>query len=307
MKHPTVSLTGAFSYTGRYIAYELINNSVSFQAITNHPRPYLFPSHSIPVVPLQFEDASVLTDALKKTSILINTYWIRYPAAGISHETAVQNSKILLECAKRAGVQRVVHISVSNPDIHSSMSYFRGKAQVEELLVSSGLPDTIIRPTLIFGKEDVLIHNIAWLLKHYPFFLMPAPSKYSIQPIYAEEVGQIVFNSMVSDKNETLDAAGPETWTMKEIIQLIGKACGYPRPVLATSTSVTFAAVTLLNKLLHDTVITPEEMQGLLENRLISSFPPLGKVSFCKWLKEEGKELCSHYINDYRRFYGDNL
>ncbi len=65
MKSVSVTLTGAFSYTGRYIGQELLRRKIPFQSLTNHPRPSVYPSASIPVVPLQFQDASLLISALQ--------------------------------------------------------------------------------------------------------------------------------------------------------------------------------------------------------------------------------------------------
>ncbi|MDD4029475.1 MAG: NAD(P)H-binding protein [Caldisericia bacterium] len=304
MKSVSVTLTGAFSYTGRYIGQELLRRKIPFQSLTNHPRPSVFPSASIPVAPLQFQDAPSLIATLRKSTILVNTYWIRYPAKGITHETAVQNIGFLVQCAKQAGIQKIIHISVSNPSIDSQLSYFKGKAEAEEIVQQSGIPYTILRPTLVFGKEDVLLHNIAWLLRHFPFFMFPSPSTCLIQPISAEEVGYIAVESIQSYTNQVVDVAGPEVLSMKDMVQKIGHACGYPRPMYSTSLGITMGAVRILNTFLRDRIITEEEILGLLTNHLVSSQPSLGRVSFTGWLMQEGSSLCSQYINDYKRFFG---
>jgi uncharacterized protein YbjT (DUF2867 family) len=120
----------------------------------------------------------------------------------------------------------------------------------------------------------------------------------------AEEVGYIAVESIHSYTNQTIDLAGPEVLSMKDMVQKIGHACGYPRPMYSTSLGITMAAVKILNAILRDRIITKEEMLGLLENHLVSSQPPLGRVSFTDWLMQEGSSLCSHYINDYKRFFG---
>jgi NADH dehydrogenase len=252
-KSHKVSLTGAFSYTGRYISYELIANNIPFQAITNHPQHSLFPSQNIPVHPLQFQDASSMIDALRKTDIFINTYWIRYPANGVTHDTAVQDIDFMVQCAKKAGVKKIIHISVSNPSKDSKLSYFRGKAE-------------------------------------------------------AEEVGSIVFKCLTQYEDQVLDVAGPETFTMKEMVQLIGEACNHPKPVFSAPKWITMTAVFIINTILRDRTITREEISALLQNRLVSHQQPLGNVFFIKWLEEEGTSLCTNYINDYQRFFGkENL
>ncbi len=75
---------------------------------------------------------------------------------------------MLFAAAKDAGVGKIVHISITNPSLDSPLPYFRGKAEVESALQKSGLRYAILRPTVIFGTEGILINNIAWIARHLP-------------------------------------------------------------------------------------------------------------------------------------------
>lgn len=160
-----ISLTGSFSYTGRYIAKKLALEDIYFRAITNHARPELFPELTIPVSPLQFTNPTLMTEAMAGSDVFISTYWIRYPYRSLTHEKAVENIQFLIDCAKTAKVKQFIHISVTYPSEDTTLSYFRGKALAEKAVRESGLDYYILRPSLVFGLEDILINNIAWILQ----------------------------------------------------------------------------------------------------------------------------------------------
>ena len=118
--------------------------------------------------PFHFDEPHRLRDVLRGVTGLINTYWVRFDHPLFTHEQAVANTKVLFSAAREAGVRRIVHVSITNPDRTSDLPYFRGKAELESALQSSGVSYCILRPTVLFGKEDVLVNNIAWALRHLP-------------------------------------------------------------------------------------------------------------------------------------------
>ena len=191
-------VTGAFGYTGRYIARKLLSDGRKVRTITGHPdreNPF---GDQVKAYPLDFSNPSALAETLSGATTLYNTYWVRFPRGGATFDTAVENIKTLVKAAKQAGVQRIVHISITNPSADSTLGYFRGKALVEEAIIGSGLAYSIIRPTLIFGAEDVLINNIAWFLRKFPFFAVPGDGEYLVQPVHVEDVAEAAVNSAES-------------------------------------------------------------------------------------------------------------
>jgi uncharacterized protein YbjT (DUF2867 family) len=99
-----------------------------------------------------------------------------------NHADAIHNTLVLFNAAKAAGVRRIVHLSITNPSVTSPLEYFRGKAILEQALRELGIPYAILRPTVIFGKEDILMNNIAWVLRHMPFFGVFGDGTYRLQP-----------------------------------------------------------------------------------------------------------------------------
>ena len=133
----TAIVTGAFSYTGRYITRRLLNDGVRVTTLTGHPdRPDPF-GGQVGTAPLDFSDPAGLQRSMEKADVFFNTYWVRFERGQTTFDGAVENSGILFEAAAKVGVSRIVHISVSNASSASSLPYFRGKGKCWQ---ASGCP-----------------------------------------------------------------------------------------------------------------------------------------------------------------------
>ncbi len=114
--------------------------------------------------PFNFDNPAALARTLEGADTLFNTYWIRFAHGGINHDTAVENLMTLISAAEDAGVRRIVHLSITNATLDSPLPCSRGKARVEDAICQSSMSHAILRPTVIFGREDILQNNIAWML-----------------------------------------------------------------------------------------------------------------------------------------------
>src|SRR5438132_2533792 len=166
---PLDLVTGAFSYSGSHIARRLLDAGRRVRTLSFHPdRPHPLRA-SVQARPYRFDDPEALTRSLEGVSTLYNTFWVRFDHGHTSFEQAIERSRSLFTAAHRAGVKRIVHLSITNPSVSSPLPYFRGKALVEDALAQAGVPYSIVRPTLIFGGDhEVLVNNIAWILRHTP-------------------------------------------------------------------------------------------------------------------------------------------
>ena len=228
---------------------------------------------------------------------------MRYTVSGqgFAHTLAVKNSKKLFLAAKEAGVGKIVHVSVANPDKAPDWAYFRGKVIVEEFLKKTGVSHSIVRPTLLYGhQQDVLVNNIAWLLRHLPFFGMFGDGKYPVQPIYADDVANICIDQGQLSENTVVDAAGPDTFEYREFLDILSKGMGRRNILIPIPDWLTLMVGQLMGLLLQDIVITEAEIRGLRQGLAASSEEPLGTTSFRDWAEENGDDLGRIYRNDIK-------
>ena len=296
-------VTGAFGYTGRYIAQRLLDEGQSVRNLTRSPANFSPFGDRVERHPLDFDNAPQLTESLRGAATLYNTYWIRFARGSVNHNTAVRNSRILIDAAVAAGVQRIVHVSITSADANSPLPYFRGKGLVENHIRDSGLPHSIIRPTVIFGREDILINNIAWFLRHYPVFPIAGQGEYRLQPVFVDDVARLAIESANTDGNTTLDAVGPETFTFEELVRQIGQITGGHARLFPFPPMLVYAAASLMGLALRDVVLTREELDGLMAGHLVSAEEPTGTTRLTDWMREHRDTLGRRYASELARHY----
>jgi len=298
-----VAVTGAFSYTGKYITRHLLDKGAEVITLTNHPnRPDPFDGR-VKAFPLDFSQESRLTSSLSGADVLVNTYWVRFDRGKVTQPGAVENTRTLMRAAKAAGVRRVVHISITKPSLDSNLPYFYGKAVNEQSVTDSGMSFSILRPTLIFGQEDILINNIAWILRHFPFFVQIGDGRYKLQPVFVDDLAEIACQSIYKPGNSVLDVTGPETYSFDNLVRLIGQKIGHARPILHFPAEAALQAARLLSLFIGDVLITKEEVQGLMAGLLVSSDPPRGTTSLSGWLSANRATVGVKYASEIVRHY----
>jgi len=295
-------VTGAFSYSGRFIAAHLLERGRGVRTLTNHPRPDDPLAIRIPTYPLDFSDDAGLVTALAGTDTFYNTYWVRAPHGNLTHAIAVDNTKRLIDAARHAGVRRIVQTSIANPTASAS-SYYRGKAALEDAVRSSGLSYAIVRPTLLFGEGDVLINNIAWLLRHLPVFAIPGTGRYRLQPMYVKDHARLQVEVGSEATNVVVDSAGPEIFTFDELVHLLRRAMNLRTVVVHTPPALALAGALVAGRLVGDMLLTGDEFDDLIHDILVSHEPSRGTTRLTDWLALHREEVGRHYASEIDRHY----
>ena len=301
----THTVTGATGYTGRYIARLLLEEGHTVQSVTGHPqRPNPF-GDRVALHPFNFGRPDLLRDTLSGTDTLFNTYWIRVNYRDRTHERCVEETRILFDAAKDAGVRRIVHVSVTNPDPNSPLPYFRGKGQIEEALRGLGISYAILRPTVLYSTEDILLNNIAWTLRKFPVVLLPGTGNYGIQPIYVEDMAQLAVEASRADENLEVDAVGPEVFTYAEMVKMVRDKTGSRCLVVPSPSWLTYTAGRVLGFFLDDIVLTMDEIRGLSAGLLVSGSgaEPPAHTRFSQWLDQNAADLGQRYASEVQRHY----
>ena len=296
-------VTGAFGYTGKYITRRLLESGRKVRTITGHPnREHDFGSR-VEVAPMNFRDHAGLVRSLQGASVLYNTYWVRFSHGGATFEGAVENSKTLVLAAKEAGVRRIVHLSIANPSLDSRLPYYSGKAQVEKAIMDSGLLYAILRPTVVFGKEDILINNIAWFVRHFPIFAIPGSGQYQLQPIFVEDLADLAIRAANEKHHVVFDAVGPEIFTFEELVRGIADSVNADPKFVHVNPWAALQLLRAMGLLIGDVILTREELEGLTANLLVSAERPAAQTRFSTWLSNNGPSLGRAYSSELQRHY----
>ncbi len=296
-------VTGAFGFTGSHIARRLSDMGVSVRTLTGHPgRPNQL-GQSVEVAPLDFSDPDGLARNLEGASTLYNTYWVRFSRGSTTFDSAVANSTVLIQAAKRAGVGRLVHISITNADSQSPVAYFRGKGQVEDAIRRSRLSYAIVRPSVLFGGGDVLINNITWFLRRFPVFTVLGSGEYRLQPVFVGDVASIAVDAASGPDDLVVDAVGPETFTFNTLLHLLLEKTGSRARLIHVPPSLALLLTRLVGLAVGDVVLTRGEVEGLMQSLLTSDAPPTGPTRLSDWLSDNAETVGTRYTSELQRHY----
>jgi uncharacterized protein YbjT (DUF2867 family) len=295
-------VTGAFSYSGRAIARRLLDSDRRVRTLTGHPQ-LVDSAAAIEVRPLDFSDMPTLARDLEGVTTLYNTYWVRFAHGSTSHAQAIENSRTLFHAAHQAGVQRIVHVSITNPTIESHYPYFRGKALVERALAETGVSYAILRPAILFGDDGVLINNIAWLLRHLPVFGVGGRGTYRIRPIHVDDLARLCIDGSHQQDNSIIDAVGPDRPTFLELVHTIRAAVGSKARVMRLPGRLLPPISSILNGVLHDVLLTRDEYHAMADGLADTDGPFTAPTSITDWITEQGPTLGMHYANELDRHF----
>ncbi len=299
---PIDVVTGAFSYSGAAITTELQAAGRRVRTLTGHPERAPAGTE-VDVRPLSFDDPAELTRSLRGAHTLYNTYWVRFAHGHVDHDAAVANSRTLFEAAANAGVQRIVHVSITHPSLDSAYPYFRGKAQVERSLAETGVPHAIVRPAILFGGEGVLVNNVAWLLRHLPVFAVGGRGDYRVRGIHIDDLARLCVELGARNDTVVVDAVGPQSVTFRELVDAVRAAVGSRALVVPVPGPVLTGLSKALSLVLRDTLLTRDEYLAMAEGLADSDGPATGTIVFTDWVAEHGPELGRRYANEMERHF----
>lgn len=296
-------VTGAFGYIGRYTAMELLARGRTVRTFSRRSGEGTPLAGRVEVLPQRFDDAEFLERELAGCDVLYNTFWIRFPRGDQTYGQAIERSARLFAAARGAGVRRIVHVSVTNCRLDSALPYYAGKAAVEEALAATEVSHAIVRPTLVFGVEDILVNNIAWLMRRFPLLPVAGRGEYRVQPIYVGDVARIMAEAGKRDGNETFDAAGPDKMSYQAMLELIADKLGLRTRIVHWPPWLALLGCRAVGLLLRDVVLTSNELRGLMGELLISHEAPRGTTHLADWLAANAAQVGDRYTSELARHF----
>ena len=156
---------------------------------------------------------------------------------------------------------------------------------------------------MIFGAEDILINNIAWLLRRFPVFAVPGRGDYRLQPVFVEDVAEIAVTAAHRDDNIAIDAVGPEVYTFDQLVRTIAGTVHRRARLVHLSPGLALLLSRLVGYLTKDVVLTSDEVEGLMATLLVSEGPATGETRLSDWLRQVGGSLGTRYASELARHY----
>jgi NADH dehydrogenase len=302
VQNERVCVTGAFGYSGTHITRLLLDHGAQVHTLTNHPNTDFDRVAEVAVHPYAFDAPDTLEQALRGTTVLVNTYWIRYPYPGLGFARARDNCRALFAAAQRAGVQRIVHLSVTNADPESDLAYFRYKGRVEQDLAGIDCEHTIVRPSFVFGgDDDTLVNNLAWSLRRLPVFGVFGRGDFRLRPVHVQDLAETVAAALALPSGAVVNAVGPESLTYAEMVRTVARGIGCRRPILPTPVCAGYLAGRLVGALNHDTVFTWEEVTALTRGLMDADPPRAGTRTLQDYVRSHAERLGRTYHSERAR------
>ncbi|HET9497152.1 MAG TPA: NAD(P)H-binding protein [Candidatus Limnocylindria bacterium] len=296
------AVTGAFSFTGRAIARQLLAEGREVVTLVRRPPP-ADADPRIRTAPLAFDDPAALAAAFTGVDTFYNTYWIRFERGGLTFEEIIGRTRTLLAAATHAGVRRIVHVSVVNADPDAPTRYFVAKARLDDEVRASGLSHAIVRPTLTFGPGDILVNNLSWVLRRFPLFAIPGNGEYRLQPVHVDDVARIALDAGRQAGDVDVDAAGPDILTFNRFVQLLAEAVGSRTWLFHAPRPVSLLGARALGVLVRDVMLAGDEITELTGSLLVSAQPPAGRIGLATWASAHADELGRRYHSELDRHF----
>ena len=150
-------------------------------------------------------------------------------------------------------------------------------------------------------KKTCSSNNIAWSLRHFPVFGVFGNGRYKLQPIYVDDLAAAAVEKAAGDRDEIINAIGPETFTYRELVETVERSLGIKRMIFGVPPELGYWSCRLIGLLVRDVIITRPEIRGLMEGRLCVDAPPLGKTRLTGWLLRHKDTLGHHYTSEMAR------
>ena len=169
-------------------------------------------------------DLSGLRQLIDKDTVVINLVGILQPSGNNTFEnTQVEGVRNIVQLLSTIEYKSFIHLSAIGANKKSPLSYFRTKGIAEELIMNKiGNKATIIRPSIVFGKEDSFFNRFDRMSRYMPIMPLPGSGSTKFQPIYVGDLVHIIEHIASTNKvNKIYEAVGPTIITYKEIITLI--------------------------------------------------------------------------------------
>ena len=245
MEITSVCVLGGSGFVGCHICHQLAARGYRVRVPTrNRERAkglILLPT--VDVVPANVHDPEALRQAISGNEAVLNLVGVLHDGRGEESFAAahVELARKVVAACRECGVRRLLHVSALNADPGGPSAYLRSKGEAERIVRESGLDATVLRPSVIFGPGDRFLNMFATLLRIFPVVPLGSPGA-RFQPVYVEDVAAVALHSLEDRASLAVsyDLCGPGVYTLRELVEYVGRATGRPRWVVGLNDALSY-------------------------------------------------------------------
>lgn len=228
---------GGSGFVGRHICNRLAAEGYRVRVPTrNRERAKdLLTLPTVDVVQADVHDPSAISGLMQGTEAVINLVGVLHGGRGRNsfEEAHVGLTRKITEACRKNGIRRYLHMSALNADRSGASAYLRSKAEAESIVFAAQLDATVFRPSVIFGPGDRFLNLFASLQRMLPVLVLGSPGA-RFQPVFVEDVAAAFAAGLedVRSLGQGYELCGPTVYTLRELIDYVGRATGHARPVI---------------------------------------------------------------------------
>lgn len=227
MKDALVTLFGGGGFVGRYVAQALLRQGARLRVAQRDPREAWFLKTQgglgqTQVVAADIARPDTVRRAVEGADAVVNLVGVLTGNFELYHNVG---ARVVAEAAAAASVRHLVHVSAIGADSASPSAYGRSKGEGEAAVLQAFPSAAIVRPSVVFGREDQFVNRFARLIEKAPVFpVLRSGTKF--QPVFAGDVGEGIARIVAEGRSGTFEFGGPDVISMGELIRWIAQATG---------------------------------------------------------------------------------
>lgn len=273
MKNKLVTVIGGGGFLGRYVAQALLKREVRLRVAQRDPRAAWFLKPLGTFGNVQFVGADVtkpetIAHAIAGSDAVVNLVGI---LSGNFSKVHVEGARVVAEAARAAGVQTLVHVSAIGADANSDSAYGRSKGEGEAAVRAAFPEATILRPSVVFGREDAFLNRFASMIASTRFVpVLRAQTRF--QPVFVSDVADAVAVAITDPElaaGKTIELGGPDVMTMGALMRWIALAIGRKPTFLELPDAI--GSLIAMGGALPGAPITQDQWKMLQHDNVVSS------------------------------------
>ncbi len=271
-----ILVLGGSGFVGRHVCSRLSLQHHQITVPTRRlPARHIQMMPGVSVVQADVNDPQQLQALVHGNDVVINLIAILHGTEGEFNQAHVTLPANLAHACHAENVTRLIHISALGADVHGPSMYQRSKARGELALLSAAekapLGLTLLRPSVIFGKDDKFINLFAKLQKVFPFMPL-AGAQTRFQPVWVQDVAQAIVHCVntTSTEGQVFELCGPDILTLAELVQLAGRWVGKARPVVSLPYAIGWLQALLMEFAPGPTLMSRDNLDSMKVNNIAS-------------------------------------